>query len=280
MAQDRKVAIITGGGNGMGLAVTQALASRGSWAVHIIDVNQTRLLEVSNSSANIASHQADVTDYTQLAAIFDKVHASHQRLDFVFANAGVVEAQDFYTRQETTPPPPPNLKVIDVNLNAVLLTSHLAQHYFRQSSQYGKDTQSLVLTASCGALYPSHQLPLYTASKHGVLGFGRAVAKTLFREGIRVNVICPGVVDTNLTDWKGFPAQLFTPVQGISRAVVQLVDASEDLVDAKGKRTPADKLYSLAVEVNVDKMYVRDIPEFCDNEMKTIMDFTDPENRK
>ncbi|KAF2214425.1 hypothetical protein CERZMDRAFT_37692 [Cercospora zeae-maydis SCOH1-5] len=264
----------------MGLATTKALVSQDSWTVHIIDVNPAHLSKVSKSSANVTAHQADVTDYSQLSDVFQKVHESHQRLDFVFANAGIVESTDFYEHQKNTPPPPPIIKSIDVNLNGVVLTSYLAQHYFRQSSHYGKGTQSLVLTASCGALYPSHYSPLYTASKHGVLGLGRAIAKHLFREGIRVNVICPGVVDTNLTSWAGFPPQLFTPAEQISKAVAQLVDAREDLVDANGRRIPVDQLYGLAVEVNVNKIYVREIPEFCDEEMKTIMGFTDPGNRE
>lgn len=154
----------------MGLAVTQALVERGDWTVHVIDVSQPRLDEVEKSSSRIKSHKADVTDYDQLASVLPKVfESSHRRnIDFVFANAGVIESQDFYKTQRTDPLPPPDLRSIDVDLKGLILTCYLAQHYFRRSEHKGKGA-SLILTASCGGFYPSHYSPMYTAAKRRLL---------------------------------------------------------------------------------------------------------------
>ncbi|KAK4505171.1 hypothetical protein PRZ48_003134 [Zasmidium cellare] len=280
MTGERKVAVITGGASGIGLEVVKALAGRPDWNVHVLDISDR---EVTSASARITTHKADVTNYEQLANVFHKIFkTSNSRIDFVFANAGIIESQDFYKKQKTSPPPPPDLRSIDVDLKGLVQTCYLAQHYFRQSTHKGEGA-SLVLTASCGAIYPSHYSPMYTAAKHGVLGFGRSIANKLALEGIRVNVICPGIVETNLTGeggWAGFPPGLFTPAEMISKTVLQLVDAKEDFVDAYGATYSKSKLYGLAVEINKDKAYVRGIPEFCDDEMKSIMEATDPEKQK
>lgn len=267
----------------MGLDVVEALATRKDWSVHVLDISESRLQEVACSSANIASHKADVTNYDQLAAVFHTIFtSSNSRIDFVFANAGIIESQDFYKKQKTSPPPPPDLRSIDVDLKGLVQTCYLAQHYFRQSTHKGQGA-SLVLTASCGSLYPSHYSPMYTAAKHGVLGFGRAIANKMALEGFRVNVICPGIVETNLTGeggWAGFPPGLFTPADMISKTVLHLVDGREDLVDAYGVTYSKEKMYGLAVEINKERVYVRGIPDFCDDEMRMIMEATDPEKQK
>ncbi|CAK4033714.1 Levodione reductase [Lecanosticta acicola] len=278
----KKVAIVTGGASGMGLAVVQALASRDNWRVHAVDVSDKRLVDVEQTSKNISSHKADVTSYEQLAAVFHEVFSRDGSVDFVFANAGLIESQDFYKVQRTDPPPPPDLRSVDVDLSGLILTCYLAQHYFRRSPHGGQGA-SLILTGSCGSFYPSHYSPMYTAAKHGVLGFGRATAKRLSQEGIRVNMICPGIVETNLTGeggWAGFPPGLFTPVENVSNTVLHLVDGEKDLVDANGSKVPADQLYGLSVEINLDRIYIRTIPEFCDDAMRGIMEATDPEKQK
>jgi len=150
----------------MGLAVATALAKRGGWHLHLLDMNAERGEEAAKSLVPAARfHKANVTDYESLASTFDNIFKSEGRIDFVFANAGIVERDNFYAEHPAGgPPPEPNQLSIDINLKAVVTTSYLAQHYFRQSPGKGRGT-SLVMTASCGGLYPSPFCPMYSASK-------------------------------------------------------------------------------------------------------------------
>lgn len=99
------------------------------------------------------------------------MHKKEGRLDFVFANAGIIERWNFYQKNEGEgPPPEPDQLSIDIDLKSVVSTTYLAQHYFRLSKEsYGNGTQALVMTSSCGGLYPSPFCPMYTAAKHGKL---------------------------------------------------------------------------------------------------------------
>ncbi|KAI7536397.1 hypothetical protein KC331_g11498 [Hortaea werneckii] len=291
-SHEQKTALITGGGpSGMGLTVAQALAARQDWSVHVVDFNSQRREEVAKLSERLHFHKADVTDYASLSAAFQSVFSSTgqaPRLDFVFANAGVIESRDFYAAFSqdaapgSNPPPEPDLRSIDVDLKGVILTCYLAQHYFRRSAHGGKGAR-LVLTASCGSLYPSYYSPMYTAAKHGVLGLLRAIAKRMQLEGIFANAICPGIVETNLVGdggWVGFPQDLFTPADMVSKTVLHLVDGKDDLIDANGVKVSAEKLYGLSVEINLTNIYIRTSPEFCDEPMRKIMEATDPEQQK
>lgn len=161
----------------MGLAVAQTLASRQDWNVHILDLNAQRGQKVAQSSPNITFHKVDITDYASLSSAFKTVFLSRPeapRIDFVFANAGVIESRDFYAAfskqnvPDAEPPPEPNMLSIDVDMKGVVTTSYLALHYFRRSIHAGKGA-NLIITASCGGFYPSYYSPMYTAAKRELL---------------------------------------------------------------------------------------------------------------
>ncbi|KAF2396912.1 15-hydroxyprostaglandin dehydrogenase [Trichodelitschia bisporula] len=271
----QKAAIITGGG----LDVARALAARGNWHVHIGSLSETAGTEAATSIGVAAtSHCVDVTSYDQLAALFSAMHAAHGRLDFVFANAGVIDKTNFYEKVESLPPPPPPDGLsIEVNLRGVVGTVWLELHYMR-AVRKGRGEQSVCVTSSCGGLYPTGFCPVYTGAKHGSVGFMRAVAKPFWvYDKIRVNAICPGTVRTGLMDeksWDSFEGDLLTPVEKVREAVLQLLDGG-DMVDAKGVRVSKDEVWGCAVEVNADKHYFREQPEFCNEIMETVMRNTD-----
>jgi len=289
MAPPTQSALITGGASGMGLAVAKALASRGGWKLHLLDLRPP-LEEVESATF----HKTNVLDYESLATTFQNVIDTDGRLDFVFANAGIVERFNFYDKHDTSkPPPPPDQTVIDINLKAVLNTSWLAQHYFRQSTQ--SDNKNLVMTASVGGLYRCQVSPSYCASKHGVVGLMRSIAPFYYNDkdiNARVNCICPGTVKTNLLDptaWATFSDDVFVPIEKITDTVLMLIDGDDD-----GASTPADKaanganghstngagtgtsgegekLWGKAVELSGRKHYYRDQPAYCDDHMAKCM---------
>ena len=98
---------------------------------------------------------------------------------------------------------------MDICLGSVISTAYLALRYFRLSLQEKGVDKSLIMTASCGGIYPSYYSPTHSAVKHGVVGFTRSIAKHFWwNDKIRVYAICPGVVKTNLLtakEWGSFP---------------------------------------------------------------------------
>lgn len=265
----------------MGLAVAKALAKRGGWNIHLLDLNVERGQEAAKEVANATFHQTNVTDYNSLATVFQKVWDIESRLDFVFANAGIVERFSFYDSHPTNaPPPPPDLTVVEINLKSVINTAWIAQHYFRQSKQ--SENKNLVMTASCGGLYPSPASPSYSAAKFGVIGLMRSIAGHYYEhDGVRVNAICPGTVRTNLLEkeaWDTWGADaVFVPIEKIASTVMMLIDGHDD-----GGKTPVEgkaltdgpdgdknkKLNGKAVELSGTNHYYRDQHEFSDAVMK------------
>jgi NAD(P)-dependent dehydrogenase (short-subunit alcohol dehydrogenase family) len=146
----------------MGLGVAQALAARGGWQIHIIDVKEEEGNEAAKS-LNGHFHKVDLTNYVELGAAFKAAFiAGGSRLDFVFANAGIVERTSIFGAPDTLDPPPePNFLPLDVNLRGCINTVHIGRHYLGQSPEKG----SIVVTGSAASVYPSFFSPVYTASK-------------------------------------------------------------------------------------------------------------------
>ncbi|KAG9194053.1 hypothetical protein G6011_04088 [Alternaria panax] len=278
-----KVALITGGASGMGLAVATALSSRTheDWSIHLVDLNAEAGKQAAGKLTNTHFHQTNVTDYASLVSAFEASYNTHHRLDFVYANAGIVERDNFYQHHDVDgpTPPPPNQLSVDINLKAVINTSYLALHYFRKTvAKHGKEgvDSVLVMTASCGGLYPSEFCPMYSASKAAVVQFNRAITVAYHHEGIRTFATCPGTINTGLLsqeEWKSFPLEYFTPMETLVDTVVRLVDGG-DIADAKGVKKRKEENWGLTVEVNGSNFYFRDGPEFCDGNMREMMKST------
>ncbi|KAI4916963.1 hypothetical protein J4E90_003468 [Alternaria incomplexa] len=274
----KKVALITGGASGMGLAVAEALAARTNeeWDLHLVDLSTDNLTKATSLLENTHAHQANVADYASLVAAFESAWSKSGRLDFVFANAGIAEKDNFYEEHALdAPPPPPNGLVIDVNYTAVVNTSWLAFHYFRKSqAKHGRENNdaALVMTASCGGLYPAEFGPMYSGAKAGVIHFNRAITVAYHHAGIRTFTVCPSIVRTRLLseeEWGSLPESFMTPMETVVNAVVKVVDGG-DIEDAKGKKVAGKDNWGLTVELFGKNFYFRDGVEYCDESMKTM----------
>ncbi|KAL5329675.1 hypothetical protein ACEPPN_003190 [Leptodophora sp. 'Broadleaf-Isolate-01'] len=222
------VALITGGASGMGLAVATSLAQKG-WAVSIADLNVEAGEKVAKEILG-SFYRTDVRDFDSLTSTFDQVFKKHGQINFVFANAGVPERQNFYAKTDDISGFPAALDfVVDINLKSVISTSYLAQHYFRKSPKGNKS--SLICTSSIAGLYPVKFNPMYTAAKHGVTGMVRSISKHFYEhDGIRVNAICPGNVRTNLFDkweWDAFDVEWIEISQIVEVVEMLLFDESK-----------------------------------------------------
>lgn len=268
----------------MGLAVAEALASRSDedWDLHLIDLNESAGKIVVSSLKNAHFHKTNVTDYKNLISAFESAFSTSGRLDFVFANAGIVERDNFYERHDLSKPPPePNQLSININFKSVVNTCYAALHYFRKSPKQEGASPALVMTASCGGLYPSEFCPMYSGAKAAVLHFNKAISYSYHLEGIRTYATAPGTIRTNLMtgeEWKSFPERYFTPMSTLVKAVTYVIDGG-DLEDSTGKKIRAEDAFGLTVEVNRDNFYFRENNKFCDEDMEAMMKFTAMENQ-
>ncbi|KAF2665043.1 NAD(P)-binding protein [Microthyrium microscopicum] len=280
MAQT-KIAIITGGASGIGLATTKAIASRPDWKVYILDANKAAGEAVASSiGSKVAFIPVDLTIYDSQAQCFKKIFQAEKRIDFVYANAGIAERGTFYQTFDTgiePPPEPPEMKLlIDILVNGAECTAYLARHYFRLSP--ANADRNIVITSSCGGFYPSYYSPIYTSGKHAILGFMRAIAPIYYdSDKIRVNAVCPGTVKTNLlskSEWSQFPEEYFTPVEKIVQAVLILCDGKDDT--DKGK--DIGLMNGKAIECSGKNHYYREPVEYCDEAMRAVMASTERTN--
>jgi NAD(P)-dependent dehydrogenase (short-subunit alcohol dehydrogenase family) len=248
--------------SGLGLAVATSLASKG-WQLVIADMNVSAG-EAAATSLKAAFYKTNVTDYASLSNTFEQAFRKFRRIDFVFANAGIVEKDSFFAKFPNTGPPPEiNMLSVDIDLKAVIATGYLAQHYFRQNPDGSGGC--LVSTSSVGGIYPSPFTPMYAAAKHGVIGFTRSIAKHFYvRDKIRANAILPGTMKTPLLtekEWERFGDVEFTPISKVVEVVELLVDD--------------ETLWGKTVEISGTRHYFREQAEYCDEDMKRVMEATD-----
>jgi NAD(P)-dependent dehydrogenase (short-subunit alcohol dehydrogenase family) len=187
-----RVAIVTGGGSGIGAAIARALAARGSTVV-IADIDEaagkTLADEIGKGPAGSASAEVvDVTDADAVADLVASVAAAYGGLDLIFNNAGIAVAGlveeltvDHWNR------------VIDVNLRGVVHGVHAAYPVMlRQGHGH------IINTASLAGLVPGPGLAPYVAVKHGVVGLSLSLRAEAALRGVKVSAVCPGFVDTPL----------------------------------------------------------------------------------
>jgi NAD(P)-dependent dehydrogenase (short-subunit alcohol dehydrogenase family) len=187
-----KVALVTGAAAGMGLATAQAFAETGA-AVVLADYNEDVLKAVTEKLV-AAGHRAiaircDVSDEAQVAAMVERTVAEFGRLDAAFNNAGVM-AKLAPTAESTIEEWD---RVININLRGVWAC---LKHEIRQMQKQGSG--AIVNNASVGALTGNPGIPSYIASKHGVVGLTRTAGLEAIKQGIRVNAVNPGLIDTKI----------------------------------------------------------------------------------
>jgi NAD(P)-dependent dehydrogenase (short-subunit alcohol dehydrogenase family) len=184
-----RVAVVTGAGSGIGLASARRLAAEGAKVV-AVDIDGERGKAAAEQAGGLFV-QADVTSEEQVEAAFGAAVSAYGRIDVAFNNAGISPPEDdsiLATGLDAW------RRVQEVNLTSVYLCcKHVIPHMQRQ----GKG--SIINTASFVAVMGAATSQIsYTASKGGVLALSRELGVQFAREGIRVNALCPGPVNTPL----------------------------------------------------------------------------------
>ena len=186
-----KVALITGGGSGIGLATARRLAEEGM-RVCVVDVDYDAALAAAESADGFAI-AADVSDPGQVDAAFLRCVETFGRLDLAHLNAGVALAwSGDMAKLELAD----YRRWIGVNFDGVVFTARAAVRALRQSGE--ATSKAIIATASISGLEPFYPDPIYAAGKHAVVGLMRSMAPNLKAEGISCQVVCPGLTDTGM----------------------------------------------------------------------------------
>lgn len=190
-----KFALVTGGGSGIGKAAALRLAEAGA-DVAVLGRTREELDSVARSIREVGRHGlvlvADVSSDDQMRAAFEEIRGAFGRLDVVFANAGINGTWapvDELSYDEWN-------RTLAINLGGTFLTVHHAVPLMK--AQGG----SIVITSSINGTrtFTTAGASAYSSSKAAQLAFGKMTALELARYGIRVNVICPGAIESAISD--------------------------------------------------------------------------------
>ncbi|WP_396904150.1 SDR family oxidoreductase [Mycolicibacterium phlei] len=221
MERAGRVALITGGGSGIGRATAHRFAAEGM-RVCIVDIDADAAATVADELGGLAV-SCDVSDPAQVDATFARCADELGGLDLAFLNAGItvhwsgdIGSLDLADYRRS----------VGVNLDGVVFGARAAVRTMRTLAP---GERAILATASLAGLMPWHPDPVYSLGKHAVVGLMRSVAPSLAAERIAVHTICPGITETGvLGDRRRLVESIGVPVMepdAIADAVLTAVAA-------------------------------------------------------
>jgi len=212
-----KVAVISGGGSGIGLAMARVFAATG-YSVIITGRETKRLQEtattISGDKKQVTGISCDVRDSASVEKLFREIGKQHSTIDVLINNAGVAHS----LAPADQLPIETWKEVIDTNLTGTFLVTRAALPLMRPGG-------TIVNNLSVAALQPFAGMSAYNASKFGALGFTHALREDLRKRGIRVVALLPGATDTDIWGqfWPEAPKEKMISAETVAQAVLHTV---------------------------------------------------------
>lgn len=186
-----KIAVVVGGGSGIGRATAELFVAQGA-SVVVADINEAGALETAKSlldqGATASAFVCDVTDKASTDQLIDAVLAEHGRVDMLTSTVGwsdttffMQETEDYWRR------------IVDINLMGAIYISRAVLGPMTEQK-----SGSIVLTSSDAGKVGTMGETVYAAAKAGVIGFVKSLAREIARDRLRINAISPGPTDTPL----------------------------------------------------------------------------------
>ena len=190
---EKRVAIVTGGSRGIGAAIVQQLAADGLHVVAVarnLDKLNSVINEVTTAGGSAEAATCDIADSAALTKLIEETGEKHGRLDVLVNNAGItrdnlilrLSDEDFDS-------------VIDTNLKSALVAIRSAARLLMRSK-----TGRIINVGSVSGVAGNYGQSNYAASKAGLMGLSKSVARELAGKGITCNVVAPGFIVTDMTD--------------------------------------------------------------------------------
>jgi NAD(P)-dependent dehydrogenase (short-subunit alcohol dehydrogenase family) len=232
-----KVAVVTGGSTGIGLATAKRFAQEGA-TVFITGRRQAELDAAAKEiGPKAVAIKADASNMADLAHLFDTVKAAKGRIDVLFANAGIYEFTPFGAITEAAYD-----KMFDINVKGVLFT-------VQQALPLLADGGSIILTGSGAGSKGFEAISVYSATKAAIRSFARSWTSDLKARGIRVNVVSPGPIQT-----PGFDVFANDDVKQFMKSIVPLgrIGTADEVAKTVLFLASDDSSFVAGVELFVD----------------------------
>ena len=243
MRLDGKVAVITGGSRGIGLATVERFLQEGA-AVVFTASNQANTqkaaaaLKEKYPEASVEGIAPDLTSMESVREAFAKVVESYGRIDILVNNAGVSEQTRFSAYTEETFD-----RVMDLNVKGVFTASRAVVPYMEQQG-----SGVILNTSSMVSIYGSPSGVAYPTSKFAVNGMTLSLARELGPKGIRVNAVAPGITETDMM--KAVPKSVIEPL--IAQIPLRRLGQPEDIANAFVFLASQEASYITGVVLSVD----------------------------
>lgn len=237
-----KVAVVTGGNSGIGLATAKRFQEEGA-RVAIAGRDPNTLAEAARTLGNgVLSVRTDVAKLQDIDKLFAEVSKKLGKIDVLFVNAGVAK---FAPLQDTTE------TLYDENFD---INTKGAYFTIQKALPFLNDGASIILNASVAGQTGNANTSAYSATKAALRSIARTAAAELVDRGIRVNVVAPGPIETPIFERTGLPKEAVAEFAKtiIDKVPMKRFGKAEEVAGAVAFLASSDASYITGVEINVD----------------------------